>query len=273
MASENRRKEGKMEPLAKTSGRNPVPPTFSAVDAKVGREPSIQPNSYRTPYLAKIERVVSDYNMQEAMKAVIRNKGAAGIDWIMTEEIRDVMEKEWSRIKQEILDGKYRPKPVRRVEMPKPDGKGVRQLGIPTVLDRVIQQAIYQELVFVFEPGFSENSYGFRRERRAQQAVLRAQEYIQAGCTWVVDIDLEKFFDKVNHDILMSKVARKVGDKKILLLIRRFLQAGVVEGGLVKTSEEGTPQGGLCKALHKPPYAKKVIMQSKSGRLLSTRSG
>ena len=123
------------------------------------------------------------------------------------------------------------------------------KLGIPTVMDRIIQQALYQELVYTFEATFSENSYGFRLGRKAQQAVLKAQEYIQEGCEWVVDIDLEKFFDKVNHDILMSRVARKVKDKKILLLIRRYLQAGVMENGLVKATEEGTPQGGPLSPL------------------------
>lgn len=138
---------------------------------------------------------------------------------------------------------------MRRVEIPKPDGSGVRQLGIPTVMDRTIQQALYQVLVCVFDPTFSDHSYGFRPGRKAQQAVRKAQEYIQEGCEWVVDIDLEKFFDKVNHDKLMSRIARKVKDKKILLLIRRYLQAGVMDKGLLKPTEEGTPQGGPLSPL------------------------
>jgi len=159
------------------------------------------------------------------------------------------MREQWPQIKQDILDGKYRPSPVRRVEIPKPDGSGVRQLGIPTVMDRVIQQAIHQELVPVFDPTFSQYSFGFRPNRSAQQAVLQAHAYIQEGCEWVVDIDLEKFFDKVNHDMLMARVARRVKDKKILLLIRRYLQSGVMEDGLIKPTEEGTPQGGPLSPL------------------------
>lgn len=248
MTTENRRKEGQ-EAKTEDSRRNLVQPTNSAMVDKAEREESILPDNQRYIHIPKIEGVVNDYNMQEAMKAVIRNKGAPGIDGITTEEIKGVMQKEWPKIKQDILEGKYRPNPVKRVEIPKPDGSGVRKLGIPTVMDRIIQQALYQELVYTFEAIFSENSYGFRKGRKAQQAVLKAQGYIREGCEWVVDIDLEKFFDKVNHDILMSRVARKVKDKKILLLIRRFLQAGVMENGLVEATEEGTPQGGPLSPL------------------------
>lgn len=248
MTTENRRKEAN-EAKTEDSGRNLVSPTNSAMVDKAEREESILPDNQRYIYIPKIEGVVNDYNMQEAMKAVIRNKGAPGIDGITTEEIKGVMQKQWPKIKQDILEGKYRPNPVKRVEILKPDGSGVRKLGIPTVVDRIIQQALYQELVYAFEATFSENSYGFRLGRKAQQAVLKAQEYIREGYEWVVDIDLEKFFDKVNHDILMSRVARKVKDKKILLLIRRFLQAGVMENGLVQVTEEGTPQGGPLSPL------------------------
>jgi group II intron reverse transcriptase/maturase len=190
---------------------------------KAKKEESILPDNQRYIHIPQIEGVVNDYNMQEAMKAVIRNKGAPGIDGITTKEIKGIIWEQWPKIKQDILEGKYCPSPVKRVEIPKPDGNGVRKLGIPTVMDRIIQQAIYQEIVYTFEATFSENSYGFRPGRKAQQAVLKAQEYIREGCDWVVDIDLEKFFDKVNHDILMSRVARKIKDKKILLLIRKFL--------------------------------------------------
>lgn len=246
MTTENRRKE-----IANTedSRRKLEQPTKSAMVDKAERETSLLPDNQRYIHIPKIENVVSDYNIQEAAKAVIHNNGAPGIDGITTKEITEVLKEQWPKIKQDILDGKYRPSPVRRKEISKPDGAGVRKLGIPTVLDRIIQQAIYQELVFTFEATFSENSYGFRLGRNAQHAVFKAQEYIQEGCDWVVDIDLEKFFDKVNHDILMSKVARQVKDKKILLLIRRFLQAGVMENGIVQITEEGTPQGGPLSPL------------------------
>lgn len=222
----------------------------SAMVDKAKKEESILPNNNLShSHIPKIEGVVNDYNLQEATKAVIRNKGAPGVDDITTEEITEVLKKQWPKIKQDILNGTYRPNPVKRVEIPKPDGNGVRKLGIPTVMDRIIQQAIYQEIVYTFEPTFSDNSYGFRLGRRAQQAVLKAQSYIKEGCEWVVDIDLEKFFDRVNHDMLMARVARKVKDKKLLLLIRRYLQAGVVENGLVQSTEEGTPQGGPLSPL------------------------
>lgn len=248
MIADNRRKE---ETKAKTedSGRNLVKPTNSAVADKAIEEQSILPDNHIHIPVPTIENVVSDYNIQEATKAVIHNNGAPGIDGITTKEIREVMQEIWPKIKQEILDGRYSPHPVKRKEIAKPDGSGVRKLGIPTVMDRIIQQALYQVLVYTFEVSFSDNSYGFRLGRSAHQAVYKAQEYIQEGCEWVVDIDLEKFFDKVNHDILMSRVARKVKDKKILLLIRRFLQAGVMVDGIVLDTDEGTPQGGPLSPL------------------------
>jgi RNA-directed DNA polymerase len=245
MTTENRRNEANAE----LTERNFDQSLNSAMVDKARREESILPDSKCYNHIPKIEGVVSDYNIQEATKAVIRNKGAPGVDGITTEEITDVLKKQWPKIKQDILNGIYRPNPVRRVEIPKPDGNGVRKLGIPTVMDRIIQQAIYQEIVYTFEPTFSDNSYGFRLGRRAQQAVLKAQTYIKEGCEWVVDIDLEKFFDRVNHDMLMARVARKVKDKKLLLLIRRYLQAGVMEDGLIQPTEEGTPQGGPLSPL------------------------
>jgi RNA-directed DNA polymerase len=245
MTTENRRNEAN----AGISERNSDQFLNSAMVDKAWREKSILPNSQNHFHISKIEGVVNDYNILEATKAVIRNKGAPGVDGITTEEITDVLKIKWPKIKQDILNGVYRPSPVRRVEIPKPDGSGVRKLGIPTVMDRIIQQAIYQEIVYTFEATFSDNSYGFRLGRSAHQAVFKAQTYIKEGCEWVVDIDLEKFFDRVNHDILMARVARKVKDKKLLLLIRRFLQAGVMENGLIQQSEEGTPQGGPLSPL------------------------
>ena len=246
MSTENRRKENAE---SNGDGRNPPSIMSSAVVDKAGREQSILPDNQTLPLEPTIERVVSGYNISEAIRAVKRNKGAPGIDGITTDEVEAILEKRWPNIKQEILEGKYTPKPVKRVEIPKPDGSGVRQLGIPTVIDRIIQQALYQVLVYTFEQVFSENSYGFRPGRSAHQAVRKAQSYIREGYVWVVDIDLEKFFDRVNHDILMSRVARKVKDKKILLLIRRYLQSGVMDEGLIKPTEEGTPQGGPLSPL------------------------
>jgi group II intron reverse transcriptase/maturase len=249
MTTDNRGNEEKSEAKTEESRESLVPPSNSAMVGKAEREPSLLPGGRKNTYIPTINGMVSDYNMQEAIRAVKLNRGAPGIDGITTKEIDKAMEENWPKIKQEILNGKYRPSPVRRVEIPKPDGKGVRQLGIPTVTDRVIQQAMYQELLWVFEPIFSDNSYGFRPFRRAEQAVKKAQEYIHEGWDWVVDIDLAKFFDTVNHDMLMARIARRVKDKKILLLIRKYLQAGIMIEGLVRASEEGTPQGGPLSPL------------------------
>ena len=249
MTTDNRRKEEKSKANTEETRRNlHLPPKSTMVD-KAEREASHLPGNDRNTHVATIENVVSSRNMNEAYKAVKRNDGAPGIDGISTEEIKKVILEKWPKIKQDILDGKYVPSPVRRVEFQKPDGSGVRQLGIPTVMDRIIQQAIYQELLPVFDPTFSKYSFGFRPGRSAQQAVIQAQAYILEGCDWVVDIDLEKFFDRINHDMLMARVARRVKDKKILLLIRRFLESGVMENGLVKATEEGAPQGGPLSPL------------------------
>jgi RNA-directed DNA polymerase len=195
-----------------------------------------------------MEEIVSRANMMKAYNRVVSNKGAAGIDGMTTGRLKEYLQGEWPRIKEELLMGTYLPQPVRKVEIPKPGG-GTRMLGIPTVLDRLIQQAVYQELGRLFEPGFSASSYGFRPGRSAHQAVAAAREHVAQGRRWVVDIDLAKFFDRVNHDILMSRVARKIKDKRVLLLIRRYLQAGLFEGGIVSQRTEGTPQGGPLSPL------------------------
>jgi RNA-directed DNA polymerase len=191
-----------------------------------------------------MEEALCRENVVAAYKRVVRNGGAAGVDGMTVEELMPYCREHWVHIREELVSGRYQPQPVRRVEIPKPSGKGRRMLGIPTVLDRLIQQCLLQVLQPIFDPTFSDDSYGFRPGRSAQQAVLRAREHIAAGYRWVVDLDLEKFFDRVNHDILMSRVARRVKDKRVLLLIRRYLQAGMMEGGLVSPRREGTPQGG-----------------------------
>jgi len=195
-----------------------------------------------------MEQVVAHDNMQAALRRVEQNKGAAGIDRMTVKNLRPYLKTHWAKLKQSLLTGTYKPKPVRRVEIPKPAG-GVRLLGIPTVVDRLIQQALLQVLTPLFDPHFSEASFGFRPERRGHDAVRRARQFVRDGWDWVVDLDLEKFFDKVNHDILMSRVARKVTDKQVLGLIRRFLTSGIMLNGVMVASEEGTPQGGPLSPL------------------------
>src|SRR6266566_1268601 len=196
-----------------------------------------------------MEAVVEQENMWLALKQVERNKGAAGVDKMTVEQLRAYLREHWQRIKEELLADDYHPQPVLKVEIPKPGGKGMRVLGIPTVVDRLIQQALHQVLSPIFEPDFSESSYGFRPHRSAQQAVVKAREYVRAGRRWVVDIDLEKFFDRVNHDIMMSRLARRIKDKRVLRLIRRYLQAGMMSAGLTTARREGTPQGGPLSPL------------------------
>ncbi len=191
-----------------------------------------------------LEEVLRRENMLSAFRRVRSNKGAPGIDGMTIEELGDYLKAEWARIREELLKETYRPSPVRQVEIPKPNGKGMRPLGIPTVLDRMIQQAILQVLTPIFDPHFSDSSYGYRPGRCAQDAVKAAQGYAESGCRFVVDLDLEKFFDRVNHDVLMARVARRVKDKRILRLLRRYLESGVMVGGVIQEREEGTPQGG-----------------------------
>jgi RNA-directed DNA polymerase len=196
-----------------------------------------------------MEAVVERENMVAALQRVVSNRGAAGVDGMTVEQLKPYLKEEWKRIKEELVRDEYRPKPVLKVEIPKADGKGVRKLGIPTVVDRLIQQAMHQVLSTIFEPNFSESSYGFRPGRSAHDAVRQARAYVSEGRRWVVDMDLEKFFDRVNHDVLMSRLARRIKDKRILRLIRRYLQAGMMEGGLVSQRREGTPQGGPLSPL------------------------
>lgn len=197
---------------------------------------------------AVMEVICSPENMTAAMRRVRTNKGAAGVDGMTVRELAGHLKVHWPRIQDQLLSGTYRPMPVRRVEIPKPNG-GVRKLGIPTVVDRLIQQAVLQVLTPLWEPTFSEHSYGFRPGRSAHQAVGQAQAYIAEGRTWVVDIDLEKFFDRVHHDRLMARLARRIADKRLLKLIRGYLNAGVMSNGLVSPTREGTPQGGPLSPL------------------------
>ncbi|WP_036210124.1 group II intron reverse transcriptase/maturase [Massilia sp. LC238] len=196
----------------------------------------------------QMEVVVERNNLWRAYERVMRNKGAAGVDGLSTADFKAWLQQHWPAVREALLKGEYMPMAVRKVEIPKPNG-GVRLLGIPTVLDRLIQQALLQVLQPQFEPGFSEHSYGFRPGRNAWQAVMQAQSYVREGRRWVVDVDLEKFFDRVNHDILMSRVARKVRDERVLKLIRRYLEAGLMDGGVVSARMEGAPQGGPLSPL------------------------
>lgn len=195
-----------------------------------------------------LERILSKKNLNAAYKQVTQNKGSHGIDGMKVDEILPYLKEKGDKLIEELKTGTYRPKPVRRVEIPKPDG-GVRLLGIPTVVDRMLQQAIAQILTPIFDPEFSDSSFGFRPGRSAHQAIKRAQEYMNKGYGWVVDIDLAKYFDTVNHDKLMSLVARKVKDKRVLKLIREYLKAGVMINGVVINTEDGCPQGGPLSPL------------------------
>ena len=195
-----------------------------------------------------MEQVVRQENATAAWLAVKRNGGAPGIDGMRTQQLRDHVRKHWETIRAKLLSGTYVPSPVRRVEIPKPNG-GVRLLGIPTVLDRWIQQMLLQVLQAIFDPTFSAQSFGFRPGKSAHDAVRAAQNYIQAGKDWVVDMDITKFFDRVNHDILMQRIGQTIRDKRVLRLIGKYLRAGVMIEGVVQSSEEGTPQGGPLSPL------------------------
>jgi len=195
-----------------------------------------------------MEAVVERRNMQCAYGRVVDNEGAPGVDGLTVAELKPWLKEHWVKIREALLAGEYQPAAVRKVEIPKPQG-GVRTLGIPTVLDRLIQQALHQVMQPLFEPEFSSSSYGFRPGRNAHQAVEAARGYVAAGKRWVVDLDLEKFFDRVNHDGLMARVARRVKDRRVLRLVRRYLEAGLMEGGITSVRREGTPQGGPLSPL------------------------
>jgi group II intron reverse transcriptase/maturase len=210
-------------------------------------------------YETLMEAAVADENCQLALEAVKRNRGAAGIDRMTTAELEPHLQANWWILKDKLLKGSYVPTPVRRVEIPKPSG-GTRTLGIPTVQDRFIQQLLLQVLTPIFDPQFSEHSYGFRPGRSAQDAVRAAQQYAQEGKEWVVDIDISQFFDHVNHDILMGRIAKVVRDKRVLHLIGKYLRRGAMVEGLVEASEEGTPQGGPLT-----PRTQKITSSSNVG--------
>src|SRR5229473_2735742 len=199
-------------------------------------------------YESLMEEVVGDENLARALKAVKGNQGAPGIDHMKTTELEGHLQTHWPKIRAKLLAGTWVPSPVRRVEIPKPSG-GTRMLGIPTVMDRLIQQMLLQVLTPVFDPAFSEHSYGFRPGRSAQDAVKAARKYVQGGKDWVVDMDITKFFDQVNHDILMGRIARVIRDKRVLHLIGKYLRRGAMVDGLVEASVEGTPQGGPLSPL------------------------
>src|SRR6202166_1490586 len=226
-------------------------PTGEAREAgRKETEPSAATSGTENPASTNrlMEAVCERENLKEALRRVKAHKGSAGVDGITVGGISDYLKEHWPAIREQLLNGTYEPKPVRRVETPKPDG-GVRKLGIPTVLDRFIQQAVMQVLQRQRPPSFSNHSFGFRPGRSAHQAVAQAQRYIAEGYNWVIDLDLEKFFDRVNHDKLMAQIAKRVEDKRLLKLIRAFLKAGVMENGLVSPSVEGTPQGGPLSPL------------------------
>lgn len=238
--------EGRVEtPVANSEGSGRKPQVAGRGAANVtGRRVTLWPEAAT----GLMEKIVSRGNMMAAYSRVVGNKGAAGVDKMPVTALKGYLQTGWPRIKEELLAGNYDPQLVRKVEIPKPGG-GTRMLGIPTALDRLIQQAMHQVLSPLFDPDFSINSYGFRPGRSAHQAVKAARKHVESGLRWVVDIDLKSFFDRVHHDTLMSLVKRKVGDREVLSLVDRYLKAGILEGGLATVRTEGTPQGGPLSPL------------------------
>jgi RNA-directed DNA polymerase len=236
----DRRQKDQLELALAAEGRGEAPRAADRGTESLAAERSIE-SPAGTERL--MEEVCERENLREALKRVRANGGSPGVDGMRVEELSDYLKDNWPTIREELLSGAYQPQPVRRVTIPKPDG-GERKLGIPTVVDRFIQQAVLQVLQGRWDRTFSEQSYGFRPNRSAHEAVAQAQTYIAEGNRWVVDLDLEKFFDRVNHDKLMGRVAKRVADKRLLKLLRAYLNAGVMENGLVSPTDEGTPQGG-----------------------------
>lgn len=228
------------------ASRGETPKTAKRVETSTAKHTTERPAEIKIERL--MEEVVNPMNLSEALKRVIQNKGSPGIDGMTVRELHPYLEENWFQIDYQLLNGTYQPQPVKRVEIPK-SGGGVRKLGIPTVIDRLIQQMLLQVLQVRWDSTFSQYSYGFRPGRSAHQAIAQAQEYIEEGYYWVVDIDLEKFFDRVNHDTLMGLLSKRVKDKRVLKVIRAFLNAGVMERGLVSNTNEGTPQGGPLSPL------------------------
>jgi RNA-directed DNA polymerase len=240
-----KRQKNQLELAFMAEGRGEAP-----MAANKGTEVSMAKRTPEDPALTVLlmEQICQRENLRKALQRVRQNKGSGGIDGMTVKKLPGYLKKHWPQIREQLLAGIYSPKPVKRVEIPKSDG-GIRKLGIPTVLDRFIQQAIMQVLQAYWDKTFSEHSYGFRPGRSAHQAISLSQHYVEQGYRWVVDIDLEKFFDRVNHDKLMGKLAKRVHDKRLLKIIRAFLNAGVMENGLVRATTEGTPQGGPLSPL------------------------